>query len=156
MKTDETLASKLIALLPHLDERARRLAARAPQKSRHAVGDYAPAACHAFCGDGAPPKFATLEGRPSTGSGLRGSGGEAPPDCCAYGLIERGGRGHRRSQAAPSRAGPRRNAVDPVFRRLHRGFKATHQRPGVDRHNPPPPLLSGLLFAPAPYAEPLR
>jgi len=67
-----------------------------------------------------------------------GSGGEAPPDRCGYGFIERGGPGRRRGQAAPSRAEPRRNAVDPVFRRLHRGFEATHQRPGVNRHNPPP------------------
>lgn len=29
---------------------------RAPQKSRHAASDYALAACHAFCGDGARPK----------------------------------------------------------------------------------------------------
>ena len=39
-----------------------------------------------------------------------GSGGEAPPDRCAYGCIEGGGRVHRRGQAAPSRAGPRLNA----------------------------------------------
>ena len=37
---------------------------RAPQKSRHAASDYALAACHAFCGDGArPEELATLEGR---------------------------------------------------------------------------------------------
>ncbi len=55
---------------------------------------------------GRVPKLATLEGRPDLyESGLRGSGGSAPPDRCAYGFIERGGPGHRRGQAAPSRAG---------------------------------------------------
>ena len=55
------------------------------------------------------PKARYARRSPAADGGLRGSGGEAPPDRCAYGFIERGGPCHRRSQAAPSRAGPRLN-----------------------------------------------
>lgn len=76
---------------------------RAPQRPRHAVPFdrlRAPRVT-SFAETARPPKLATLEGCLR----LRGSGGEAPPDRCAYGFIERGGPCHRRGQAAPSGTG---------------------------------------------------
>jgi hypothetical protein len=79
---------------------------RAPQRPRHTASDYALAACHVLCVRRRAPS--SLRSKVAT---LRGSGGSAPPARCGYGLIRRGGRGHRRGQAAPSRAGPRLNSA---------------------------------------------
>jgi len=74
---------------------------------------------------------------PAGDGGLRGSGGEAPPDRCAYGFIERGGRGHRRGQAAPSRAGPRLNSAAPTRRPAgQRRITACVMRPFTPSHSP--------------------
>ena len=58
---------------------------RAPQRPRHAASDYALAACHALCGDGAPPKLATLEGRPPRTAGFAVAAAKLRPTVAVMG-----------------------------------------------------------------------
>ena len=86
------------------------------------------AVCPGSCGGRQLPvqplrRSLTLEGRPSTGSGLRGSGGSAPPDRCGDGFIERGGRVR---PPRPGSAKPRVGA--PVCRRSYAAASPPQRR----------------------------
>jgi hypothetical protein len=100
---------------------------RAPQRPRHAAGDYAPAACHVLCvRRRAPHVLATLEGRPPQTAGFVEAAAKLRPTVAVIGSSKVVG---EVTAAARQRQAARRRARLPP--QLRRGVTAPTSHNGA-------------------------